>query len=206
MLLITVVRLNFIFSWVLQTIETDGKWISVDQICMGNNQPILDLMPVRYNSDPWKIVLLEMESVLRFNFLVFLFLQGSAHTRWSLPECTQGKAMPAGWWKGPWSSWSAVTLWLDYWGKTSFSRSSPCSIPMVSSMASMSGTQLSWVLIYVTIVTHCVSQWVWLDRPYSGRNKSSWASVSWYKWQCTLHTQWCCISFLWIEGHRPIGT
>lgn len=38
---------HFILSRVLQTVEANGKWISVDQIHMGNGQPILDFMPVR---------------------------------------------------------------------------------------------------------------------------------------------------------------
>lgn len=49
------------------------KWISVDQVCIGNNQPILDFMPVRYKSDSWKIILLETESVFSFNFLCSFF-------------------------------------------------------------------------------------------------------------------------------------
>ena len=133
-------------------------------------------MPVRCNTGFLQIIWVEMKSVLRFNFLVSLFLQGSAHTRWLLLEFTQERAMPAGWWRGPWSSWSAVTLWLGSWGKTSFSRSSPCSTQMVSSMASMSGTWLNLASIYVTMVTCCCfAQWAWLERSwYSGRNNFSW--------------------------------
>lgn len=72
---------HFILSRVLQTVEANGRWISVDQICMGSGQPILDFMPVRSHSGPWEMILLEMESGLRFKFLPFLSPQGSVHTR-----------------------------------------------------------------------------------------------------------------------------
>lgn len=63
-------------------------------------------------------------------------LQAAVLTCSSQPEFTLERAIPAGWWRGPWSSWWALIPLLSSWGNVSSSRLCPCSILMGSSMAS----------------------------------------------------------------------
>lgn len=63
-------------------------------------------------------------------------LQAAVLTCSSQPVFTLGRAMPAGWWRAPWSSWWAVIPLLSSWGNVLSSRLCPCLILMESSMAS----------------------------------------------------------------------
>lgn len=68
--------------------------------------------------------------------LLCFVLQAAVPTCFSQPVFTLVRATPAGWWRGPWSSWWAVIPLLSSWGNVSSSRLCPCLILMESSMAS----------------------------------------------------------------------